>query len=192
VNIVRRPSPTCAGVLVALATLAAWGVACAPFSSDNAVDVDPTTPAASSSSDPSASSSTPYAAGVGGDGSDENRASFAGNADDGNTDASAIEGGADADIACRAMSSSACFTCCQKAHPSGAKAKDDAYYSCVCDSCRWACILSLCNAVHAQPVAGDACDNCMKQAGTCAPAIQSACAANDDCIALDQCNSGCP
>jgi hypothetical protein len=92
-------------------------------------------------------------------------------------------------------SKQSCSSCCAKLHEDGAATYIGAIMVCMCEAttCLKACEKTLCNAdTPAEP--DGACNSCLQQqTSACSADIQSACAADADCMAFDACiaDSGC-
>jgi hypothetical protein len=89
----------------------------------------------------------------------------------------------------------ACSQCCGSLHQDGAATYIGAVMACMCQdsTCNAACEPTLCNADNPRDPDG-ACNACIQsKAGSCATDIKTACTADADCVAFDQCiaESGC-
>ena len=114
----------------------------------------------------------------------------------------AIDSGTDAGAtACADLATpELCASCCVKNDSSGHDVLDKALFACACktEHCASACATSICGATPSPPDAGDPCTVCIQasmgaDAGDagCGGEVSSACIADVDCTAYEQCVMGC-
>jgi hypothetical protein len=101
---------------------------------------------------------------------------------------------------CVGQTGGACLACCKQVHAEGNATASAATYGCLCDGsvCASACSSSYC-VTGVLPDAATACGQCEVAArsedgdgGACYHAILTACQADPDCVALVNCDHGCP
>jgi hypothetical protein len=107
------------------------------------------------------------------------------------------------DEACAAKTADACQECCGTNHQQGAGTLTAAAIACVCKGqgsktnaavCETECADTFCAAQPKQPDA--ACGACLEaslaQDGACLESVATACQADDDCMAAQECAAACP
>jgi len=122
--------------------------------------------------------------------------------DGGSSGSSGSSGSTDPDAKCAQESSQqACGQCCIQNHPSGYQVFLSAVLACACGAsgdagqgaCATECASTACKATPSQP--DTACNACLQGAigsgGACSGPVTSACSADADCMAEQQCLTPC-
>jgi hypothetical protein len=88
---------------------------------------------------------------------------------------------------------SACYRCCETAHPQGIQFFDQSFQTCACGagagSCAAECGTNFCTSTPATSVNPTAaCEQCLNASDACRTATDAACAKNTSCMAMLACD----